>query len=127
MKSAIVFSLIGLGLLLLLASGVWTTLFPGTSTWTDEKDQRMSTIGARLHVLRISVGNAEMNPKTHGGESYAKDKAELTALEEESKALKDEFNSIQSRPQIISKFMKWSGISLAILGMIGCYAVNQSK
>jgi hypothetical protein len=127
MKSAIVFGLIVFGLLLLLGSGVWATIFPGTSQWSDEKDQRLSEVGARMHVLRFTVGNGETRPNMHGGPDLIKAKAELESLKEEYKTLSDEFHGIQSRPHTVSKVMKWSGISLAVVGLIGWYAVNQSK
>ncbi len=81
----------------------------------------------RMHVLRFKVGSAEANPSMHGGPDLIKSKAELASLMEENKTLTDEFKGIQSRPHTMSKFMKWSGISLTLVGIIGWYAVNQSR
>lgn len=127
MKSVIVFGLIGVGVLLLLASGLWTTMFPGTSSWSQEKDQRLTEVAMRMHVLRFTVGKAEANPSMHGGPDLIKAKAELASLTEETTALTNEFKGIQARPHTMSKFMKWTGISLAIVGICGWYAVNQSN
>jgi hypothetical protein len=127
MKSAVVFGLIGVGLLLLFASGVWVAIFPGTSKWSPEKDQRLSEVGTRLHVLRFKIGTAEANPSMHGGPDLIQAKAELASLTEENKSLTDEFRGIQAKPHTVSKFMKWSGISMALVGIIGWYAISQSK
>jgi hypothetical protein len=127
MKSAVVLGMIGVGLLLLLVSGVWTSVFPGTSSWTQEKDDRLAAVGKRMHVLSFIVGNAEANPSMHGGPDLPKAKAELAAVAEENKALMDEFKGVQARPQTMSKFMKWSGISLMLVGICGWYAISQSR
>jgi len=127
MKTAIVFGMIGLGLFLLLVSGVWVALFPGTSSWTPEKEQRLTDVGNKMHLLRFKVGSAEANPSMHGGPDLPKAKAELAALVEENRVLMDEFKGIQASPHTVSKVMKWSGISLTLVGIIGWYAVNQSR
>jgi hypothetical protein len=127
MKHAVVFGMIGIGVLLLLASGVWSSLRPGTSSWSTEKDQRLREVSDKMHLLTYKVANAESHPSMHGGPDLVKAKAELTSLVEENKALTDEFKGVQARPQTMSTLMKWSGISLALVGIIGWYAVNQSK
>ena len=62
MKSAIVFGLIGIGALLLVLSGVWTTIFNGKSTWTPEKSARNSEIKSKLYNLAF-VLNAPAVPR----------------------------------------------------------------
>jgi hypothetical protein len=127
MKSAVVFSLIGIGVLLLIGSGVFSTLQPGTSAWTTEKDQRLSQASDKMHLLTAQVTSAEARPKMHGGPDIAKAKVELEALRAETKTLMDEFKGIQARPNKMAKFMKWAGISLTLVGIVGWYAVNQSR
>jgi hypothetical protein len=102
-------------------------LVAGTATWTTDKDQRLSEVGNRLHVLRFSIGSAEARPSMHGGPDLAKAKAELASLMEENKTLTEEFRGIQSRPHTVSKIMKWSGISMALVGIIAWYAANQAR
>lgn len=126
MKS-VFFCVIGIGLLLLFASAIWVSMAPGTSSWTQEKDQRLTQIGNRMHLLQFQVGNAESKPTTYGGIDLPKSKAELAGLKEENKQLMDEFKGIQAKPYRIATVMKWSGISLAIVGIVGWYAVNQSR
>jgi hypothetical protein len=121
------FGAIGIGLLLLVASAAWVALAPGSSNWTQEKEERLTKVGNRMHALQFQVGNAEANPSMHGGIDLPKAKIELAALKDENKELMDEFKGIQAKPYTISKFMKWTGISLALVGVVGWYAVNQSK
>jgi hypothetical protein len=127
MKYVIVSGLIGGGLLLLLASGMWLTMFPGTSSWTPEKERRLGEVGERLHVLAFTVGNAEASPSMHRGHDLIKAKAELDSVRKENQELTAEFRGIQSRRDAIPKILKWSGVSLAVIGIIGWYAGNQSR
>jgi hypothetical protein len=127
MKSAVFFGFIGLGVLLLMGSGIFSTLQPGTSAWTPEKDQRLSQASDKMHLLTVQVTSAESRPKMHGGPDLAKAKAELESLRAETKTLMDEFKGIQARPNKMAKFMKWAGISLTLVGIVGWYAVNQSR
>jgi hypothetical protein len=127
MKSAVVFGMIGVGVLLLFMSGVWSSLKPGTSSWTNEKDQQLSQASDKMHLLTAKIASAESHPSMHGGPDLPKAKAELAVLVEENKTLMNEFKGIQARPHTMSKFMKWSGISLTLVGLAGWYAVSQSR
>src|SRR5262245_43136970 len=51
MKLVIVFGLIAIGFLLLILSTLWVSLFPGSSSWTLEKDQRLSAVRGRIDTL----------------------------------------------------------------------------
>lgn len=127
MKSAAVFGMIGVGILLLFMSGVWSSLQPGTSSWTNEKDLKLSEVSDKMHLLTAKVASAESHPSMHGGPDLPKAKAELATLVEENKTLMNEFKGIQARPHTISKFMKWTGIALTVVGICGWYAVSQSR
>jgi hypothetical protein len=127
MKQTVVFSLIAIGLLLLVVGSIWKGMFTGATSWTPEKDDRWSEVKKRLHVLRFTVGSAEANPSMHGGPDLAKAKAELHALKEESDRLTAEFDGIRERPNSVAKILKWTGISLTVVGLIGWYAVKQSS
>ena len=122
MKSAIVFGVLGIGVFLLLLSTLWASLFPATSTWTDEKAIRSADVKAKMAYLGAIVNSP--NPRSAADQQKAK--AEFDALVAENKQLNDEFTSAAETPQTVSKIMKWSGISLAIIGIIGWYAVSKS-
>jgi hypothetical protein len=122
---AIAFGALGLGFALLILSGLWTTLFPGTSSWTPEKSARSAEIKARLS----NIGPLVMNPprSMHAGQDAGTLKAEFDALKEEDAQLNAEFESARDTPRTASKILKWSGISLAVLGLVGFYAAKQSE
>jgi hypothetical protein len=126
MKSAIVFGLIGLGALLLLLSGVWTTIFNGKSTWTPEKSARNSEVKSKLYNLAFVV-NAPGAPSMQKGQDLGAMKAEYEKLKVESEQLTAEFKSATEGPKTTSSVLKWTGISICGLGLIGWYAANQSR
>jgi hypothetical protein len=119
MKPAII-GLLVLGLLLFVASGLWSTMFPVTNSWTPEKSKQLANAKDRL----TNIGFIVNNPK---GRDTSALKAELAQLTEDDARLTAEFQSAYDRPNTISKFLKWSGISLALVGIIGWYAVNQQR
>jgi hypothetical protein len=127
MKTAVVFGLMGFGFLLLVLGLSWPRMFPGTSAWTLEKETRLSEVSDRMHLLSFTVGKAEARPNMHGGPDVAKAKAELEALKKENAELTAQFRGIENRRDLTSTVLKYSGISLAVLGVIGWYAVNQSR
>jgi hypothetical protein len=63
----------------------------------------------------------------HRGADTGTLKAEFDALILEEKQLNEEFETARDRPENSSKLLKWSGISLAVVGLIGWYAVKQSS
>ena len=126
MKSAVVLGAISLGFALLLMSGLWSTLFPATSTWTTEKAERWSEVKHRLHNLSFVVHAPPGRTKMYGGPDPAQAKQEYDQLDKEEKVLSAEFQSAYDRPNTIATFLKWTGITLAGLGILGWLAVRES-
>jgi hypothetical protein len=124
MKSGIAFGVLGLGFVLLILSTIWSSLFPATSTWTDEKAKRSGDIKARMAYLGGIVNNP--SARTRSAAEIEKAKTELATLTTQNEQLNSEFNSAANTPQTVSRVMKWSGIGLAIAGLIGWYATKQS-
>ena len=124
MKSAVAFGVIGLGLLLLILSGLWTSLFPGTSNWTPEKAARWAVVKDRLHNLSFIVHAPAGRVSMHSGPDLGKAKVEYDSVKKEADQLRAEFDSAYDAPRTTSKILKWSGISLAVVGLIGWYAVK---
>jgi hypothetical protein len=122
MKTA-VYGAIALGFLLLAASGLWSTLFPATSSWTPEKGTRWGQVKDRLNNLSFIVHRPA---SMHRGPDLGPLKAEYEALQREHEQLKSEFESAAIRPNKIAKVLKWTGISLAIVGIVGWYAEKDS-
>jgi hypothetical protein len=125
MKSNIVFGLIGVGFLLFALSALWSTLFPASARWTPEKAKRSAEVKVKLHNMSFIV-NAPTT-SMHSGPDLGKLRAEYEELRKENDQLNADFTSAAETPQTISKFLKWTGLSLAIVGLIGYYAVSQSR
>lgn len=123
----IAFGILGLGVLLLILSGAWTTLFPATSSWTPERSTEWTKIKDRLHTLSFIVGITAANPSMHSGPDPAEAKKEYDELRVKHEALSAEFYSIHDRPYTIAKILKWSGIALALVGIVCIYAANQQR
>jgi hypothetical protein len=123
MKVAVATGLILFGLALFAMSFAWASIFSGASKWTPEKEKRTTEIKARLYDLSFIV-NAP-RPKLHSGQDIGQLKAEYEQLKKESEQLNEEFLSARDTPQTTSKYLKWTGISLAAVGIVGWYAVKQ--
>ena len=138
MKGTVAFGAMGLGFLLLALSTIWPTVFPATSAWTDQKAERRAEIQDRIHNLRFQL-LAQNNPRSFHSHAPVDDvtpatrrdpaalEAELAKLTEESDQLNAEFQSAYDRPNTISSVLKWTGISLAAIGIIGWYAVKNTS
>src|SRR5262245_43217432 len=121
----VVAAAIGLGILLFVVSALWNTLFPPTARWTDEKAKRSSEIKGKLHNLAFIVNAPK--PNLQRGQDLGQLKAEYEQLKKENEELNADFASATETPKTIAGFLKWSGISIALVGLIGWYAVNQSR
>jgi hypothetical protein len=63
----------------------------------------------------------------HKGQDTGQVKQEYEQLKARHEELTKEFYGIHDRPHNIASFLKWSGISLALVGVIGYYAANQDR
>jgi hypothetical protein len=124
MKSTLALGIIALGFLLLVASGVFSTLFPPTNSWTTDKAQRMSEVKAQINNVGAQLYKAQQS--THG-QDPAPIKTQYDTLLKEFEQLNTDFETATARPLFISTVLKWSGISFAILGIIFWYAVKQTS
>jgi hypothetical protein len=124
MKSAIVFGVMGIGLLLLILSGLWNSMFTGTSSWTPEKSQRLAEIRNQLHNLAFVVNEPTGKVSMHSGPDRGAAKQKYEELKTESDALRAEFQSAHDSPKSTARILKWTGISLVGVGIIGWYAVK---
>jgi hypothetical protein len=126
MKLAVVYGLVVLGLLLLVLSSAWVALFPGTSSWTPEKATRWSEVKDRLHNLSFVVNAPPGHVRLHGGRDYGEIKTEYDQTKAEAEILRAEFESAYKNPRTVSTILKWTGISLAGVGLVGWLAVRES-
>ena len=127
MKSMIVFGMIGFGLLLLALSFIWVAMFSGKPAWTKEKGDRWGEVKGRMHNLAFVVNAPPGAVKLHNGPDLGQAKAEYEALKKENEQLTAEFSGAYDTPRTMSTILKWTGLSLTGVGVIGWYAVNQSR
>jgi hypothetical protein len=123
MKSAVLGAIL-LGFALILVSVVWSTLFPPTRSWTPEKASRLSEVKAKINELSFAI-NSPKN-RIYNGRDPAAVKAEYDKLNAEFEELKSAFESAAVTPNSVSAVLKWAGIALAVVGVVGYFAVNQS-
>jgi hypothetical protein len=111
----------------LVLSFVWVSMFSGQSAFTKEKADRWSEVKNRLHNLAFVVNAPPGTIKMHSGPDLGQAKAEYDKLKIENDQLAAEFSGVYDTPRTLATFVKWSGLSLAIVGLIGWYAVSQSR
>jgi hypothetical protein len=117
-------ALIALGMVLFLVSALWSTVFPPTARWTDEKANRFAAVKAKLHNLAFVVNAPK--PSLQRGQDLGQMKAEYEQLKKENEELDAEYTTAADTPKTVARFFKWTGLSLALVGIVGWYAVNQS-
>ncbi len=126
MKPAIVLSLVGLGVLLVALSGVWATLFPGTSSWTPDKAERLTELRRLLHNLAIAAASSPGDVSPRVATSPAAAQADYERLKPECDRLLAEVNAASSRPDAVASLLRWIGCSLAGIGLVVWYAGRQA-
>jgi hypothetical protein len=138
MKGSLALGAMVVGFVLLALSGIWSTLFPATSAWTDAKAERRADVQDRIHNLRFLV-LAQNNQRSFHSHAPIEEqsartrrdpvalKAELAELMTESEQLNADFQSAYDRPNTVSSILKWTGISLAAIGIIGWYAARNAS
>lgn len=114
MKSGIVSGLVGVGVLLVVLSLVWTQIFTGESSWTPEKAEQWAEVKDRLHNLSFIVNSPEP-PRRHASMEEAK--AEYDKVKEMANQLRSEFENAYDGPRTTATILKWSGVSVLLVGI----------
>jgi hypothetical protein len=112
---------------MLILSFAWVSMFSGQAAFTKEKADRWGDIKQRLHNLAFVVNAPPGAIKMHGGPDLGQAKAEYEKLKIEDAQLAAEFSGAYDTPRTMSTVLKWSGLSLAVVGLIGWYAVSQTR
>ncbi len=123
MKSKLCIVAAGLGLALVVLSLMWGMLFPPEDIWTVDKSRRMSELTERAHLLHIKVKKAQRQPLTA---SAGQDAEEYRKVTEELAALKLELESAKSRPETMTLGLRWGGLLLTALGLVGFRLIGGS-
>ena len=117
---------IGIGLILLVGSGLWPVLFPATRTWTDEKSRRLKELAAQEQLLLGKLEIAQHRPKMTGGQNPAMMKEQADEIRTEREALQAELTAATTGPEKMSSMLKWSGIVVLALGIVGHLATKEA-
>jgi hypothetical protein len=124
MRNAVL-GVIVLGFLLVGLSGLWGVLFPPTNGWTPEKDARSTEVKQKIYNMAFALNSPQ--PNLQHGQDLGQMKAEYEQLKKENVQLDSEYHSAADTPKTVAKVLRWAGLSLALVGVIGWYAVNQSR
>lgn len=117
-------SLLGVGLLLLGLSSVWTMFSDGSSRWTQEKADQWSKINDRLHLLSFAV-HAPPGSEVSGRLGKPEDvKAEYDRVKQANEAFAAEFEEASNGPKRTAAKLKWTGVALAAVGVVGAFATR---
>jgi len=109
---------LGLGVLLLLASFLWSSLFPATASWTEAKNGRMVELQNEAHKLLYLAERARSRPQIDGP-SPEEARAKFEEAKAELDTLKAEFEGIRDSPQTIATYLQWAGSVAILLGGVG--------
>jgi hypothetical protein len=104
-----------LGIALLVLSVAWSTLFPPTRTWTEEKSQRLAELGSETNRLKFAVVEARNRRSMHAGENPAEAQVAYDEARAEYDQLQIEFESARDTPKTAATALRWSGIGLVVL------------
>lgn len=113
-----------LGVVLLVGSAIWGSLFPATRTWTAEKSEELAELGSETNRLKFAMIEAQQNPSMHRG----KNPAEIKQQYEEARARYDElhreFETAKESPKTASAILRWSGIAFIAGGGLAVFATR---
>jgi hypothetical protein len=124
MKAVLPTSAIVVGLVLLIGSVVWATLFPPSRNWTAEKATRMTELGNQATAIQLKIDQATARPSMHAGENPAELKAQYDEVAAEYKSLYEEFKSADAAPKTAAVFLRWSGIAFVVAGGLVVFATR---
>lgn len=124
MKSNLVVAAIVAGLLMVVLSLFWVKLFPGNSSWTPEKAAEWAEVKDRLHNLSFIVNAPPGREPSRRQMDMAAVRNEYDQVKERSEQLKAEFTSAYDSPRTMSTVLKWTGLAIVAVGVVGGFAIR---
>jgi hypothetical protein len=106
------------GTILLLASFVVPEQSLSQSAWTAEQAQRYQQSALRVHELAHEAGHS-----AEKGDA-ANIERELAAAQENFGEVQAELDSATERPRRFKAILRWSGIAIALVGIVAHFVVN---
>ena len=116
MKQTLPVVALGLGIPLVLLSLLWSTIFPASNSWTEEKSQRMTEVSQKARQLMYKVVQAEKYNDIKSGENAAEINEQYRAAKKELEQLQGEFENQRDKPSTIASYLRWVGIALVVVG-----------
>ena len=106
------------GLVSVVLSLCWGTLFPPTNSWTEEKSQRLSDLGGETNLLQFQIVAAQQQPTGDPRQDPEYLQAQYEKKLAEYDELKAEFDSARDSPQTITKVLLWTGLICVLAAAI---------
>ena len=116
---------LSLGLVFLACGMLWTDVFVGETTWTEDKSARMMELSNRSHSLLVSTQLREQNPSMHAGQNVAELEEEFSQVRGELEVLREEYETARDRPEWLARLLRWVGGTLTAIGIVCCLAVRE--
>jgi uncharacterized protein YjeT (DUF2065 family) len=113
-----------LGIVLLIGSVAWGTLFPATSSWTNEKFEQKSQLGIEVRRLQDELYAAQKKPSMHGGRGAPEIEAELKTKTAQLDELQAEFEGKRDAPKNASRILQIAGIAFVAAGALATFAAK---
>lgn len=126
MKAVLPIAMVLLGVVLLVASVVWPSLFPATNNWTNEKSERLAELGSQTNLLKFQLVEAQNNPSMHAGRNPAELKQKYEVVRAEYDQLHAEFESARDTPEGMARTLRYSGIALVLLGGVATFVAGSN-
>ena len=79
----------------------------------------MSELSGKAHKLYYQVELAKRKPNMTGGKNPAVMQEKYKKVMDELDVLKEQFHAADEGPKTISSYLKWSGIAIFGVGVIG--------
>ena len=121
MKPVLPVGLVLIGVVLLLLSAVWPSLFPATNNWTNEKSERLAELGSQTNLLKFQLVEAQNNPQMHAGRNPAELKEQYEQARADYDQLHAEFESARDAPEGLAQSLRGTGIALALIGGLAMF------
>ncbi len=115
MKQSLPVIALGIGIPLVLLSILWSSIFPASNSWTEEKSKRMTELALQTQQLMYKVVKAENND-LKSGENPAEINEKYRASKKELEQLQNDFETQRDKPSTIASYLRWAGIALVIVG-----------
>lgn len=126
MKKYLPASTLVLGIAMVALSFAWSTLFPATNAWNEDKSRRLAELGGEVNLLRFEIVESEQNPSRDPRKETNYLKAQYQSKLQQYNDLQSEFEGARDLPAAASNFLLYAGAAVAALGALAFFVANRS-